>query len=86
MLGGRNMKFIGFPEINFKVQGIEEVTMPKMVRVKQKFECDKIDDIQSHLKAQLDNLEIDKTSLKKFARFSPFGSLFFISSINSSTM
>ena len=58
------MKFIGFPEINFKVQGIEEVTMPKMVRVKQKFECDKIDDIQSHLETQLDNLEIDKSSFK----------------------
>ncbi len=58
------MKFIDFPEISFTVQGIEDVPMPKMVRVKQLFATDKIEDIRGHLEKQLDNLDIDKEGLK----------------------
>ena len=58
------MTFIDFPEIKFPVQGIDDIPMPKMVRVKQLFEADKIDDVKSHLENELDNLDIDKAALK----------------------
>ena len=58
------MKFIDFPEINFPVQGIEEVPMPKMVRIREKYEADKIEDIKAHLEGELDNIELDRDSLK----------------------
>ena len=40
------MKFIEFPEISFPVQGINDVPMPKMVRIREKYEDDKIEDIK----------------------------------------
>ena len=43
------MKFIEFPEISFPIQGIEEIEIPRMVRVRQLFADDKIEDISSHL-------------------------------------
>ena len=58
------MKFIEFPEIHFPVQGIEDVPMPKMVRVRQKYESDKIDDIKEHLIKELESVKIDRASLK----------------------
>lgn len=58
------MKFIEFPEISFPVQGINEIPMPKMVRIKQLFESDKIEDIKGHLEKQLDTLDIDRAALK----------------------
>ena len=53
------MQFIDFPEISFPVQGIEDVPMPKMVRIREKYEDDKIEDIKGHLTKELDNLEIN---------------------------
>lgn len=58
------MTFIDFPEIHFPVQGIEEVPMPKMVRIKEKYEDDKIDDVRAHIENEMDNLKIDKSALK----------------------
>ena len=58
------MQFIDFPEISFPVQGIEDVPMPKMVRIREKYEDDKIEDIKGHLTKELDNLEINKAELK----------------------
>ena len=58
------MTFIDFPEISFPVQGIEDVPMPKMVRVRQKFEADKIDDVRAHMLQEMDKLSIDKAALK----------------------
>ncbi|MCI1931558.1 MAG: nickel-dependent lactate racemase [Clostridia bacterium] len=58
------MTFIDFPEMNFPVQGIEDVPMPKMVRIKEKYEDDKIDDVRAHIESEMDNLEIDKAALK----------------------
>ena len=43
------MKFIDFPEIHFPIQGIEEIQIPKMVRVRQIYENDEIQDIETHL-------------------------------------
>lgn len=58
------MKKIDFPEMDFFVQGIDEVTIPKMVRIREKYEDDKIDDVKAHLINEMDNLEIDRMSLK----------------------
>lgn len=48
------MKNINFPEISFPIQGIDSVPMPQMVRIRQKFEDDKIEDIPSHLQQKLE--------------------------------
>ena len=48
------MKNINFPEISFPIQGINSVPMPQMVRIRQKFEDDKIEDITSHLQQKLE--------------------------------
>ena len=58
------MRKIDFPEMNFFVQGIDEVTIPKMVRIREKYEDDKIEDIKAHLHNELDSLEIDREKLK----------------------
>ncbi len=58
------MKKIDFPDMNFFVQGIEDVKIPKMVRIREKYEDDKIDDIRAHLEGELDALDIDKAALK----------------------
>lgn len=58
------MKKIDFPEMDFFVQGIDEVTIPKMVRIREKYEDDKIDDVKAHLIDELDKLEIDRQSLR----------------------
>ena len=49
------MKFIDFPDISFPIQGIEEVQMPKMVRVRQNFDKDEIADPSNYLKNELKN-------------------------------
>lgn len=52
------MKFIEFPEIQFPVQGMDEIEIPKMVRVRQRFENDKIVNIREHLNKELDRLHM----------------------------
>lgn len=54
------MKFIDFPEIHFPIQGIEEIQIPKMVRVRQLYEDDEIQDIETHLKKELNKYEFEK--------------------------
>jgi len=50
------MKFIDFPGMSFKVEGMEGIKVPTMVKIRQKYESDKIDDIQGALNAELDKL------------------------------
>ena len=57
------MKFIDFPEIHFPIQGIEEVELPRMVHVRQRFDDDYISNIESHLKKELKR-NIDYMNLK----------------------
>ncbi len=52
------MKFIEFPEIQFPVQGMDEIEIPRMIRVRQRFENDKIENIREHLNKELDGLKI----------------------------
>ena len=54
------MRYIDFPEINFPVQGIEDIRLPRMVRVRQKFANDKIQDIRGHLQSRLDGLHLQQ--------------------------
>ena len=58
------MKKIDFPEINFYVQGMDEVPIPKMVRIRQRYESDFIEDVAAELKKELDSADIDRSALK----------------------
>ena len=44
---------ISFPEISLPIQGIDEVVLPRMVRIRQIYADDRIEDIPSHLKHEL---------------------------------
>ena len=43
---------IDFSEISFPIQGLEEVTLPRMARVRQLYARDRIEDISAHLKTE----------------------------------
>ncbi|MBQ2626764.1 MAG: DUF2088 domain-containing protein [Eubacterium sp.] len=58
------MRFIDFPEIHFFVQGIDDVVLPRMVRIREQYEKDKIEDIRAHLNAKLDLTVQDKSWYK----------------------
>lgn len=51
------MKFIDFPEIHFPIQGIDEIEIPRMVRVRQLYDNDEILDIETHLKTELNKYD-----------------------------
>ena len=44
---------IDFPEVTFPIQGLEEAVLPRMVRVRQLYAKDKIEDIPAHLKTEM---------------------------------
>ncbi len=50
-------QFIDFPEIHIKVEGMEGIKIPRMVRIRQHFDAQKIEDIRAHVFAQMDALE-----------------------------
>lgn len=54
------MRFINFPEIHIPIQGIEEVEIPKMVRIKQLYDDSKIDNIQRYLENKLEKLHFEE--------------------------
>ena len=39
---------IDFPSVTFPIQGLEEVVLPRMVRVRQLYAKDRIEDIPAH--------------------------------------
>lgn len=51
------MKVIDFPEIHFPIQGIGEIKIPRMVRVRQLYDNDEILNIEKHLKNELDKYD-----------------------------
>lgn len=57
------MEKISFPEINFPIQGIEDVRLPKMVRIRQIYGNDRIKDIPAHLRS-----EFEKSGLSESVR------------------
>ena len=46
------MHTIAFPDIPVPIQGLDEVVVPKMVRIRQNYARDRIEDIPSHLKQE----------------------------------
>ena len=57
--------FIDFPEVNIKVEGMEGIKIPKMVKVKQTYDDTRILDIPGHMNNELDNLpEATKAGVK----------------------
>ena len=50
--GGQLMHTIAFPDIPVPIQGLDEVVVPKMVRIRQNYARDRIEDIPSHLKQE----------------------------------
>ena len=46
------MHTIHFPDIPVPIQGLDDVVLPKMVRIRQNYARDRIEDIPSHLKQE----------------------------------
>ena len=53
--------FINFPEVNIKVEGMEGIKLPKMVKIRQKYDDFKIDDIHAWLENELNTKLSDAT-------------------------
>lgn len=58
------MEFIHFPKIKYKIPGLDEVILPKMIRVKQKYADDKIEDLEAWIDNQMEKNIQDKDSYK----------------------
>ena len=50
------MRFIDFPEIHFPVQGMDEIEIPQFVRVRQKYDEHKVENLAGELSAKLNGL------------------------------
>ncbi len=50
------MKFIEFPEMSFKVEGMEGIKIPTMVKIRQKYDDSKVEDIKGTLLAEMEKL------------------------------
>ena len=48
------MKFIEFPKIDFKVEGMELVQLPRMMKIRQKYDNNRIADIKGHISSQME--------------------------------
>ena len=48
--------FIDFPEVDITVQGIEDVTIPPMVKIGESYDASKIGDPCAHLRMQMEKL------------------------------
>lgn len=48
------MKFIQFPQMDIKVEGMELIKLPRMMKIKQKYDSRKIDDIAGWINRQMD--------------------------------
>jgi len=48
------MQFIGFPKIDVKIEGMEDVRIPKMFGIKQVYDSSCIEDIETHIRGQME--------------------------------
>ena len=48
--------FINFPRSNFILKGTEDIIIPPMLKIRQKFDANEIIDIKGHLNKELDNV------------------------------
>ena len=49
------MQFIGFPKIDLKIEGMEDVRIPRMVKIKQKYDKTRITDVEAHIYGRMSN-------------------------------
>ncbi len=54
------MTFFNVPEMHFYVEGLDAIKIPKFVRVRQKFDDKRVEDIPARVKETLDDLKINK--------------------------
>ena len=52
------MKMIDFPEMSFPIQGIDEVKIPRMVRIRQNYSRDRVEDLQGSLDEGFSRLDM----------------------------
>lgn len=58
------MEFIKFPKIDFKIPGLNEVVLPRMVKIRQKYDADKIEDLEEWINDQMEKNIHNKVSYK----------------------
>lgn len=56
--------YIDFPEVDIKLEGMEKVKFPSMVRIKQIYDSNRIEDIPSHIKQEMEKTIQEKESYK----------------------
>ncbi len=49
--------YIEFPSADVKIEGMEGVTIPPMIQIRQKYDTYKIENLASHLRSQLEKLD-----------------------------
>ncbi|NLX97817.1 MAG: DUF362 domain-containing protein [Rhodopirellula sp.] len=59
--------FIHFPKVNIPVEGTEGASPPPMVRIRQKYDAQRIDDIPGHLLGELERLPAQSLAGKRIA-------------------
>lgn len=55
--------FIDFPAVNAKMEGLDQVVLPRMVKIRQKYDPYQIEDVPGHLRQELERKIKDKGSL-----------------------
>ena len=56
--------FIDFPEVDIAIQGIEEIKFPKMVKIRQKFDPSKIDNLPAWVTKEMRNNLTDREATR----------------------
>ena len=49
------MQFINFPKIDIKVEGLDLIRLPRMMKIKQKYDAGKIDDIPGWIRSRMES-------------------------------
>ncbi len=55
------MTFIEFPKIDIKMEGMDDIALPKMMKIKQLYDKSRIEDIPGHLLRQMEDNLRDKS-------------------------
>ena len=58
------MNFIEFPKMNFKIPGLDEVVIPKMIKIRQKYANDKIENLEAWIDEHMGKSIKDEASYK----------------------
>ena len=58
------MEFINFPKIDFKIPGLNEVVLPKMVKIRQIYDDNKVEDLEARINDQMKKNISNKDSYK----------------------